>query len=192
MKVHFCRVLVRNRDEACGGYSVSVCRWCEYDYYWAQALRRLDGHPHTQQLLKFLAEKISSVLGRKEKACEDKNTPSARWACFCPIFLWPQSVGSTWLDQVCHWAPRGGSELTPHAYDDPEAILRLQRLCLHKRIPASSLSKKSSSLRGQLRIRPHTHCPAGYSHPTDRTNATLTLQVRTPRPSKVKQHAQGY
>lgn len=45
VKVHFCRVLVRNRGEACGGYSVSVCCECEYNYHWAQALGRLDGHP---------------------------------------------------------------------------------------------------------------------------------------------------
>lgn len=80
----------------------------------------------------------------------------------------------------------------PHVYDKPGAILSPQRLCLHKRVPTSSLGKKSSGGRGQLGIWPHTHCHAGYSHPVDRTNATLTLQMRKLRPSKVKQHFQGY
>lgn len=133
------------------------------------------------------------VLWEGRRKCEDQNTPSARWACFCPIFLWPQGVGTTWLDQACYWALRGGSVLlTPHVYDKPGAILSPQRLCLHKHIPTFSLGKKSSGGRGQLRIWPHTHCHTGYSHPIDRTNATLTLQMRKLRPSKVKQHVQGY
>lgn len=27
--------------------------------------------------------------------------------CFCPIGSWSQGMGITWLEQVCHWVPRG-------------------------------------------------------------------------------------